>query len=175
MKKISVFLIMGIIYSSIISPVNAQLIRGKNSSSSTGLNTGNAAYSRSSAKVSKAGLKSLKAFNKDFKNDRDVKWFFEPNIISATFTRDDIKTNVIYDAKGHWVRTEKTYQENKMVRAIREIVKSKYFDDKITQVREIKEGETKCYFVYLENDKSFKIVTVVDGSMNIYEQFKKQS
>lgn len=176
MKKISVFLIMGIIYSSIITNVNAQLIRGKNSTRTTNLNAESPNYNyKTSEKMRKAGFKSLKAFNRDFKNDRDVKWFAEPNIISATFTRDDIKTNVVYDNKGHWLRTVNTYQEKKMDRATRNIVKSKYFDDHITQVQEIKEGETKCYLVYLENESSFKIVTIVDGDMNIYKQYKKQS
>ncbi len=117
----------------------------------------------------------MKAFNKDFKNDQDVKWFVEPAIISATFTRDDIKTNVLYDKKGNWLRTVKTYQENKMDPANRDIVKSRYYDDKITQVQEIKEGEMKFYLVYLENESSFKILSIVDGEMNIYQQYKKQS
>ncbi len=176
MKKISVVLIIGIIYSSVISNVNAQIFRGKNNARSNGINGANTGYNyESSEKMPKAGFKSLKAFNRDFKNDRDVKWFFEPNVISATFTRDDIKTNVVYDKKGHWLRTVKTYQENKMDRGTREVVKSKYFDDKITQVQEINEGQLKCYLVYLENESSFKTVSVVDGDMHIYEQFKKQS
>lgn len=162
---------MGIIYSSIITDANAQLVRGKNNAAlnaeSAGLTT--------SEKMNKAALKSFKAFNRDFKNDRDVKWFVEPNVVSVIFTRDAIKTNVVYDKKGHWLRTMKTYQENKMDAATRDIVKSKYYDDKITQVQEIEEGQTKCYLVYLENENSFKTVAIIDGEMNIYEQFKKQS
>ena len=176
MKKISVVLIMGIIYSSIITNANAQLIRGNNNTRTIDLNAeSNSNNYKSSEKIKKAGFKSLKAFNRDFKNDKDVKWFVEPNVISASFTKNDIKTDVVYDNKGRWLRTVKTYQENQMDHATRDIVKSKYYDDKITQVREINEGETKFYLVYLENADTFRIVSIVDCEMNVYEQFKKQS
>ena len=174
MKKISVILIVAVIYSAIITNADAQIIRGKNNISYRDLNVESTSY-KSSEKIRKAGFKSLKSFNRDFKNDRDVKWFSEPNITTATFTRDEIKTNVVYDNKGHWLRTVKTYQENKLDRSAREIVKSTYFDYHISQIQEIQEGGTKFYLVYLENQNSFKIVAIVDGEMNIYQEYKKQS
>ncbi|MEP7232298.1 MAG: hypothetical protein ABI691_18690 [Ginsengibacter sp.] len=176
MKKISVVLIIGIISSSIITNVNAQIFRGKNDARATDVAAESISHNtKSAARLRKAELKSFKVFNRDFKVDRYVKWSFDPKIFTATFTTNNISTNVVYNSKGTWLRTEKTYYENEMDSATRAIVKSKYFDDSITKVREIEEGETTCYFIYLENAATFKIVTVVNGGVNIYEQYTKQS
>ncbi len=176
MKKISAVLIIGIICSSIITNVNAQIFRGKNNARATDFNAESIDYNnKNSARLRNAELKLFKVFNRDFKVDHYVKWSFDPKIVTATFTTDNIITNVVYNSKGTWLRTEKTYYENEMDSVTRAIVKSKYFDDSITKVREIKEGDTTCYFIYLENAATFRIVTVVNGDMNIYEQYRKQS
>ena len=176
MKKISAVLIIGIICSSIITNVKAQIFRGKSNAGATDFTAESINYNnKNAAKLRNAELKSFKVFSRDFKVDRYVKWSFDPKIFTATFTKDNIRTNVVYNSKGTWLRTEKTYYENEMDSATRSIVKSKYFDDSITKVREIKEGKTTCYFIYLENASTCRIVTVVNSYMNIYEQYRKQS
>lgn len=167
---------MVMMYSFIITNTNAQGVCGRNDIDIKNSNVEdiNNNYKNSKSKM-KAEFKLFKAFNRDYKNDKDVKWFVEPKIISATFTRDDIKNNVVYDSEGRWLRTVKTYNENKLNPVTREIVKSKYAHYEISEVLEIEDGETKCYFIYLEGDSTFKVVKIMDGEVHIYRQYKKQA
>lgn len=174
MKKIRVFLITGIICFSVMANASAQIFKGRNSTNTYDVNEQNSNY-KSAHKISTAVSKSLNAFNSDYRNDRDVKWFSEKNVRTATFTRDSVVTNVVYDKKGRWLHTIKTYQENKLDRSVRALVKSNYFDDNISGVKEINEGRDTFYLIYLENDKNYKIVSVINGELNVYQQFNKQS
>ncbi|MDQ6845316.1 MAG: hypothetical protein M3Z92_13355 [Bacteroidota bacterium] len=175
MKKISIVLIIGIISVSIItSNVNAQLIRGKNDASTSFNEGGSITKIKSPEKMDKATSKSLKSFNKDFRNEQSVKWFAEPSGITASFKNGDVSTKVVYNSKGQWIHTIKTYHENSMDAATRTIVKSKYFDDAITMVQEVREGDAMFFLVYLENNSTYRIVCVYDGEMNVYKEFKKQ-
>ncbi|MEO7961020.1 MAG: hypothetical protein ABIR19_05725 [Ginsengibacter sp.] len=169
MKKILVILITGLIYNSVFNHGNAQLIGGKNNINvpDVGLN------SKIGVKISKADFRSLKTFSKYYKNASDVKWFSEPGCITARFSGNQINTTVLFDKQGRWIRTTKTYQEDKMEPGIRAIVKSKYYDHKINLVKEVNEGGMLCYFIYLENDKNYTIVTLYEGEVSIYENFQK--
>ncbi|MGH2565116.1 MAG: hypothetical protein ACRDE5_11420, partial [Ginsengibacter sp.] len=60
---------------------------------------------------------------------------------------------------------------------IRGIVKSKYYDYKITQVQEIETTATNgtpTYMVHIEGDNDFKIIRVSGGDMDVYEEYAKQ-
>jgi len=123
----------------------------------------------------KAGFKAMKDISARFTNTSDVKWFVVNNAIFATVIDDGIKNSILYDKRGHWVRTIRNYDESKMPADIRETVKrSKYFDDSITQVFEIQEGNILFYLVSLEDKKTFKQVVVYDGEVTLFKAFSKQ-
>jgi len=123
----------------------------------------------------KAGFNAMKDVSARFTSTSDVKWFVANNAIFATVINDGIKNSVLYDKRGHWLRTIKNYDESKMPADIRETVKrSKYFDDSITQVFEIQEGTMLVYLVSLEDKKTLNQVVVYDGEVSRFKTFSKQ-
>ena len=165
MKKIGVILIM-VVCSLVMVNASAHIFKGRNNSSACIIKEQNSHY-KGAHKVSRSASKSLNAFHSEYRNDRDVKWFAEDNVSTATFARDSVVTSVVYDKKDKWLHTIKTYQENKLDRSIRAIIKSNYFDENISRVKEINEGLDTFYMIFLENDKNYKIVSLVNGEMNV--------
>jgi len=119
--------------------------------------------------------KALKDFKRSYINVSGEKWIKTKNGIAATFSSNGIANIVYYDKKGNWNASLKIYNEEKFDRSVRAIVKSKYFDYKITQVQEVETVTlgTPTYMVHLEGDNDFKIIRVSDDEMDVYEEFAK--
>lgn len=132
----------------------------------------NTANSATSAINSKA----LTNFKKSYKNASDEKWTKNKNDFTVQFTSNGVNNMIFYDQKGNWAGSLKVYQENKLDRNVRAIVKSKYFDYKITLVQEVETTAsigTPIYIVHLEGDNGFKNIRVTDGVMDVYTEFSK--
>jgi len=120
--------------------------------------------------------KALKNFKRSFKNVSDIKWVKNQYGFTARFTLNDISNVIYYDKNGNWQASLKTYNEDKFNRKLRAIVKSKYFDYKITQVQEIENTDTNgipTYIIHIEDEKSFMLVRVSDGNMDVYEKYNR--
>lgn len=127
--------------------------------------------------VSMVNTKALKDFKKSYKNPDNAKWVKNNYGVTAHFNVNGIDHIIYYDKKGNWQASLKGYFEDKLDRNVRQIVKQKYYDDKITYVQEIETGSaigTPTYMVHLESNDDFKIVRVCDGAMDVYEEFAKQ-
>jgi hypothetical protein len=121
--------------------------------------------------------KALKNFKKSFKTISAERWVKNQYGFTARFTIDNISNVIYYDKSGNWQATLKTYNEDKFNRKVRAIVKSKYFDYKITQVQEIENTDTNdipTYIVHIEGEKDFMLIRVSDGNMDVYEKFDRQ-
>lgn len=171
MKKLPIVLIMAIIASVITVQATAQaatdnLSKNREETFASNDNSKPSA-SKSTAMLTRANSKALHNFKSAFKGEQDAKWFVEPGVMVAKFTKDDIQTSVVYDKKGRWIHTMEIYHENKMPRDIRSLVKrSIYFDYDIILVQQIEEGDMTFYVVHLQNGKKYKEVSVVDGEIN---------
>jgi hypothetical protein len=179
MKTIKIFLFAATLLAT-TSAVNAQLFSAKvpaAEKSTEATISGSTANKFSSANimVNKAGFKAVKNFTSRYKDGASVKWTNETNVITASFNDDGIYNTSVYDKKGHWIRDMKSYDEDKMPRSLRETVKrSKYFDDRITHVQEFIEDGLLFYVVHLEDDKSYKQITVYEGEIKLLSKFDKQ-
>ncbi len=180
MKKLQIILIAAILFTT-ASNTNAQLLSAKLPAEEKSFETNssvNAANAHSSASVmiNKAGIRAVKNFRSQFKNREDAKWFANEETISAYFNGDGIRNVVTYTSAGNFLRHMKMYDESKMPSDIHELVKrSIFYNYAITGVQEILEGDILFYVVHLENDKSFKQVTVYDGEVNLLTDIKKQT
>ena len=199
MKKILSGLLCGIIsYSTIVSNVKAQmslasmtakstaspaLVLGDRTSGdeNTTVSKDNLKETKANLKTAKTNLKAVKAnfkaaenFKKNFADGDDVKWNVEEETISAAFTRDDIQTRVIYNKRGNWVHTITYCGESKMPKSIRSLIRTNYPDYNINGMNEIKEGNLTFYIVYLEDDTSFKQVSVYNDELKVYKELQKQ-
>lgn len=202
MKQIFSVLICGIIYySAIVSNAKAQVSLASMSSSKNSAipaltvaaedktgGDGETTVSKDKLKETKANLKAAKAnfkalkanfkatenFKKGFKDGPDVKWTVEADAICAQFNRDDVQTRVIYNKRGNWVHTINYCLESKMPKDIKSLIRSNYPDYNIVGMNEIKEGNMTFYVIYLEDETSYKQISMYDGQLGVYQQFEKQ-
>ena len=125
-----------------------------------------------------AGLvnaKALKIFKKQY-NVNSEKWMKEGNCITATYKQDGISHCIYFDKKGHWVASLKTYNEDKMPKDIRKMVRQEYYDYKILAVQEVETYESHSvptYIVTIEDDKNIKQIRIGDGGMDVYKEYKR--
>jgi hypothetical protein len=120
--------------------------------------------------------KAVKDFNKSYKMANDVKWYKVQGGFRVGFTSNGINNQVFYTKKGQWSASLKGYNEDKLSRDIRNIVKHEYYDYKINYIQEIETTESEgspTYIVHLENDNTIKLVRVKDGEMDVYQEFTK--
>jgi hypothetical protein len=102
------------------------------------------------------------------------KWFAAKNGFVVRFILDSIGCRAAYDTKGNWVYTIRTYDEWKLPKQVRHLVKGTYYDYTITQVEEIdRPNEHKVYLVHMYDATTWKNVQVRDGEMVLVEEFKK--
>lgn len=166
MKKTSLTLITGIIFSLLTTTPKAQAL---NVSAEGAL-----APATASPASNKASIKAANNFRKNFKDVSDVKWFTEKETITASMNRDGKRTNVVYDKKGHWLHTITTYDESRLSNTLRRIVKSVYYDYNINLVQEIREGQVMVYIFHLEDKTGYKQIALYEGEMTVLKEFNKQ-
>lgn len=67
-----------------------------------------------------------------------------------------------------------SYYEQTLPDDVKSIVKDHYEDYKIAKVNEVHQDNIVVYVVTIENDKNIKLVTVCEGELNIYQEYKKR-
>ena len=129
---------------------------------------------------SEVNQKAVKNFTRSYKGQSDEVWHNVTDGFIAHFTSGDINYRVDYDKKGNWLHTIRTYDESKLPRDVRHMVKSIYYDFDITQVQEIESPlnvenplNAPTYIIHLEGKKEFINLRVCDGEMDEWQKFYK--
>jgi len=125
------------------------------------------------AEAANISAKALKNFSKSYQKQSDASWFAIADGFVAIFTADGVKTKAYYDSKGRPVGDVRTYQEDKLPKEIRHMVKSTYYDFNIFLVNEVTVDNAKVYLIKIEDKTSFKTIRVQDGEMSETEAFTK--
>ena len=126
------------------------------------------------ASIADINARALKEFSKTFKAGTNAIWYEMKDGFTAKFKEDGIETRVDYDRKGRWVATVRTYTEANLPRDIRHLVKSTYYDYSIFLVHEVTVGDKTAYLVKIEDADTLKTIRVIDGEMDVYEDYKKR-
>lgn len=123
---------------------------------------------------SSANTKAVNDFNKRFNKTADVRWISDKDGFVSYFKVDGFTNKVCYDKKGNWEYSMISYNESKLPKDVRTIVKSDYYDMAITLVREVQTPKGKGYVVNLEDKTSIRIVKVNDqGEMETIQEIIK--
>lgn len=104
------------------------------------------------------------------------KWFDYRNGYAAVFMADSVRYRVEYDHRGDWSGTEKNYQEAKLDRDVRSVVKRVYFDYTISGIREITLPDLSnvpVYIIRIEDERSIKNLCVYEGEIKVLEDYLK--
>jgi hypothetical protein len=112
-------------------------------------------------------IKAMRHFNKQFSSVTTEKWYRISDGIVASFTESETQTKVLYDLKGNWHCTLKTYNENQLPFDVRDMVKSKYYDYNILVAYEISYPKVITYILKIEDSKNIKTLRVSNGEMEV--------
>jgi hypothetical protein len=118
-------------------------------------------------------ISAIKDFNKNFKTAQNVSWFVIKDGFSVKFNENGVTVKSYYDFKGHWVGVVRSYGQDKLPADIRKQVRSTYYDYSIYVVNEVTVGDKKAYLVGIQDDENIKTIRIIDGEMDVYEDFKK--
>ncbi len=127
-----------------------------------------------------AGIKpkALKDFAKNFKNVKVEYWEKITDGFTAKFNDDGVNNWIYYDPRGLRVGSLKGYNESKLPKEIRKIIKQVYYDYAITYVQEVQTIESEgipTYIIHLEDKDNILQVRIYDGQMEEWKKLKKSS
>ncbi len=111
-------------------------------------------------------IKAIRHFSNSFANASEERWFTIKNGYMVKCVVDSVKTRVDYDNRGQWVATIRYYEEEKLPKEIRALVKSTWFDYKIVLVEEVRfPTGSPVYVVHINWMDDWKNIRVQDGTV----------
>jgi hypothetical protein len=117
-------------------------------------------------KVTQVNISAVRNFIRYHKNVSDERWFKTKDGYIANFLSKGIDTRIVYDDKGRWLYNIFVYSEDKMPFNIRHSVKSQYYDDDITEIRQYETRDKTVYIVFMKDQQSnTEILKVSDSEM----------
>jgi glycogen debranching enzyme len=112
-------------------------------------------------------------FSERFEAADKADWVEIKEGFAAKFVNDGVDTKVFYNHKGRWFATIRIYDQYSLPKDVRKEVRSTYYDYNIYMVIEVTVGDKTAYLVKIEDEKSMKTIRVLDGEMDVYEEFAK--
>ena len=119
--------------------------------------------------------KAMRNFVKTYESAVDPEWVsLKEGGYLCRFVFDSVRCRAFYGEKGDWLLTLASYEENKLPRDVRAIVRNSYYDYAITYVDEISmPGRSRIYLVQIQDEKSLKMLRVSDGEMETVRELVK--
>jgi len=120
--------------------------------------------------------RALRDFMNTHKNVTGESWARTKDGFSVRFNSDGVRTAIYYDKKGIWAGSIKYYGEEKLLREIRHVVKSTYYDYNIVYAQEIETTDTDgvpTYVICVEDKSKIKLIRVSAGEMSEWKEFTK--
>jgi len=148
------------------------------------VNTATASYAAAEADLkSLTEMKALspkmyERFNRDFKAAYDIKVFADKNgkTIQINSKTDGDMNRTTFTKKGKFLNNIKHYDFLKLPESIANMINDAYPRWEIFGgVAEVTVFNKMAYLVLIENKTSWKRVKVVDGEIEVYEEFEKSS
>lgn len=119
-------------------------------------------------------MRAVRDFMCRYEKATDAVWYGVHKGFVVRFFVDSNMARSAYKSNGNWIYTIKQYPESKMLKSVRHLVKSTYYDYEITLVEEIEvPDENVKYVVHLQDKISWKNVLVANGQLNLIEDKKK--
>jgi len=120
--------------------------------------------------------RAVKDFMNTHKNVTGESWMKTKDGFSVRFNSDDVRTTIYYDKKGNWSGSIKIYGEEKLLREVRHVVKSTYYDYNIVYAQEIETIDSEgvpTYVVCVDDKTKIKMIRIRDGEMSEWKEFTK--
>jgi hypothetical protein len=125
------------------------------------------------ARLNEINGRAARDFGRQYKNVSDAEWFKLKEGFVVHFTNDGIKSRAFYTKNGHYEGLIRSYFEDELPREIRHLVRRSYYDFSIRHVYEVSFEGMTSYLVKMEDKTSWKAVRVIDGRIDVMEEFSK--
>jgi len=113
-------------------------------------------------------FKAVSDFKNAYKDISDETWEVSKNGYVARFASNSVRTLNCYAKNGTWLHSIQYYDETKLPKDVRALVKSKYYDYSITSVQQInvkRNIEEPIYLVNIKYNNEYKTIRVCEGEM----------
>jgi hypothetical protein len=119
--------------------------------------------------------RAMRNFVKSYSSAVDANWQpVKEGGWQVFFIADSIRCRALYSKRGNWLFTLRSYNENRLPRDVRSIVRSTYYDYAITYIDEVSApGQATTYLVQIQDEKGIKILQVADGEMETLRELAK--
>ena len=125
-------------------------------------------------KITQVNINAIRHFIHYHKNVSDERWFKTKDGYIATFLSKGIDTRIVYDIEGRWLYNLLVYTEDRLPLDIRHRVKSEYYDDKITEIRQFETRDKTVYIVLIKDQQSIeKILKVSDDELKDVTPYRR--
>jgi hypothetical protein len=122
----------------------------------------------------KINEKLLQDFKQNFPNAQNMVWNISTKTCLVDFFDDLVRTSIIYEKDGTFIRSIRYYKEQVLPYYIKIIVKKKYPEKKVFGVIEITTSAGMAYYVKLEDSVGFTTLKLdSEGNMCVVEKYMK--
>ena len=115
--------------------------------------------------------KAVKNFKRSHPEVSNESWRTENDHFFVTYTTGDIKNKIAYTQRGRIDYALKMYTEKNLPSGLRSIVKSTYYDYKITGEQELNLGNKIIYLIKITDSKTWKTIRVSNGELEEIENY----
>ena len=115
-------------------------------------------------------IKAVRDFVKNFPVTNES-WYKLKDGFMARFMLYDIQYKVYYNTAGVRVCVLQLYKESHLSQDILLLVKPTYWDYTIYNVAEVNYLTKTVYFIYLKNNSMYKTLRIVNGEMEVVNEF----
>jgi len=119
------------------------------------------------------GVKAVRHFYSTYGDNNNETWYAITNGYRAKFRQNGIAYMADYNKSGGWLRTIKTYAQDKLPQDIRQRVRQTYYDHRISLVQEINQYKQLIYLVSIEDDHSWMVLRLEGDDMEPIEKYTK--
>lgn len=117
--------------------------------------------------------RAMKKFKKDFPAVTGEVWSTAEDGYMVSFLSNGIQNRVYLSKKGACQSIVRYYSEKQLPAEIRHQVKTIYYDYAIPRATEVTTTGKTAYLVTVEGSNSWKVIQVVEGEMDVWEDHQK--
>ena len=118
--------------------------------------------------------KAARDFSRSYKNASNAEWFQTYKGWSVVyFTEGGNKMKSVYNKKGKWEYTLRFFSQQEIPTEVKNLVSGSFHDYTINQAVEVERFGQKVIVAYLENATNLKTIRILDGEIEIAQEYRK--
>lgn len=150
---------------------------GTTSTASADVPSANSFVANDAATLDGLKLRNAKLFDRftsQFRNATDISVFPEGKSTIVYCKVDGIRNNILFSANGRLIHTVRYYTPELLPAPVAKMIEDEFQGYEMKYVSEVTTNGLTAYLVNIENKRGYKTIRVVDGNLDIYNEFDKQ-